>query len=566
MSTDLLEARPSQSPAPSAEIEMARSRALSSMRCPSQMGIICIDITNKCDLGCSNCTRLLVNQDKYWDMSPENFRLALRSLRGYPGTIAVIGGNPCMHPKFEELCRIFVEEVPNKAQRGLWTNNAFKHAELSKETFGVFNLNPHNSVRGIKSLEPLKDLGWYHAGTSEHSSLLAAIKDLYEPVEMWERIGRCDINQNWSASIVQVRGELRAYFCEVAASFDLARRGEHGLDVTPGWWARPMSDFHCQVDRFCPGCGIPAKVKGHFDHEEIDTYSMTNADIAQKSAARKKRKIVEVDRTTFETLEDVPVTSYSNYLRGQSEQGPRIFVVTPYYQESLEVLRRCHESVMGQAVEAQITHVMVADGHARPEIDSWNVTHIRLPKAHGDNGNTPRAVGTTIAETNGAEFIAFLDADNWYYPDHLASMLDGLRQTGASVACAWRDYFGPDGQQIDVVELDEMELRHVDTSCIMVSSAAFEVNRLWASMPRVLSPWCDRVFITGIRHRRFLQCYTRRKTVAFTTIYTRHFEDLNLPAPANSKMPPDEQMMAYLQSLEGIQETVRRLGFWPLAI
>ncbi len=47
-----------------------------------------------------------------------------------------------MHPKFEELCRIFVEEVPNKAQRGLWTNNAFKHAELSKETFGGLQPQP----------------------------------------------------------------------------------------------------------------------------------------------------------------------------------------------------------------------------------------------------------------------------------------------------------------------------------------------------------------------------------------------------------------------------------------
>ncbi len=412
----------------------------------------------------------------------------------------------------------------------------------------------------------LKDLGWYHAGTSEHSSLLAAIKDLYEPVEMWERIGRCDVNQNWSASIVQVRGELKAYFCEVAASFDLARRGEHGLDVSPGWWARPMSDFHCQVDRFCPGCGIPAKVKGHFDHEEIDTYSMTNADIAQKSATRKKRKIVEVDRTTFQTLEDVPVTSYSNYLRGQSEQGPRIFVVTPYYQEPLEVLRRCHESVMGQAVGAQITHVMVADGHPRPEIDSWNVTHIRLPKAHGDNGNTPRAVGTTIAETNGADFIAFLDADNWYYPDHLASMLEGLRQTGASVACAWRDYFGPDGPadrrrraRRNGAEARRYQLHHGVERCVRGESPLGE--HAPGSVALVRSYLLDRdppPALPSVLHaqedRRLhddLHAALRRPELA---------------GPGQQQDAADDEMMAYLRSLEGIQETVRKLGFWPLAI
>ena len=85
--------------------------AIASMRSPKDMHIICIDVTNKCDLACSNYTRLLENQDAYWDMTPENFRLALKSLKGYGGIIAMIGGNPCMHPKFDELCQIFVEET-----------------------------------------------------------------------------------------------------------------------------------------------------------------------------------------------------------------------------------------------------------------------------------------------------------------------------------------------------------------------------------------------------------------------------------------------------------------------
>lgn len=553
-------------PAPSTadpRVAQARRDALAAMRPPSKMGIICIDITNKCDLGCSNCTRLLVNQDKLWDMTPENFRAALRSLEGFPGTIAIIGGNPCMHPKFAELCRIFVEEVPDKGQRGLWTNNVFKHAELSKETFGVFNLNPHNSKRGVASLAPLKDLGWYYEGHSDHSSLLAAVQDLYEPAEMWERIGRCDINQNWSASIVQVGGELKAYFCEVAASFDLARGGRHGLPVAPGWWRAPMEAFHAQVDRFCPGCGIPAKVKGHLDHEEIDTYSRTNADLAEKSAVKKKRKIQEVDRTTFQSVEEKPVTLYSPNLY---RKGPPIFVVTPYHTESLEWLWRCHESVIGQQVEANVTHIMVADGHPRPEIDAWNVIHIRLPREHGDNGNTPRAVGSVVAQTNGAEYIAFLDADNWYYPDHLASLLEGQRQTGASVLCAWRDFYDPEGRQLAMTEVDEDNLTHVDTSCLMLHSSVFDLNGIWSSMPKKLSPVCDRIFYFGVRHRKYMSGFTRKRTVGFTTFYRRHYEALGLPEPANARVAPIEDVVAYLTSVEGVSETVNRLGFWPMAI
>ena len=48
------------------------------MKSPKDMKIICIDITNKCDLACSNCTRLLANQAHFWDMTEENFKIAVR--------------------------------------------------------------------------------------------------------------------------------------------------------------------------------------------------------------------------------------------------------------------------------------------------------------------------------------------------------------------------------------------------------------------------------------------------------------------------------------------------------
>lgn len=552
--------KPSYAADESPRVREARMKAYTLMRPPSEMGIICIDVTNKCDLACSNCTRLLVNQDKFWDMSPDNFRLALRSLAGYPGTIAMIGGNPCMHPKFEELCRIFVEEVPNKAQRGLWTNNAFKHAEQSKETFGFFNLNPHNSERGVKSLEPLKDLGVYYEGHSEHSSLLAAIKDLYEPVEMWDRISRCDINQNWSASIVQVRGVLKAYFCEVAASFDLARGGEHGVDVVPGWWKRPIGAFCSQIDRFCPGCGVPAKVKGHMDHEEIDTYSESNADIAEKAATKKKRRIAKVDKSSFQPLEDKPVTLYSNNL---VSHGPRIFVVTPYYQESLDVLSRCHESVRAQRIDARLTHVMIADGHARSEIDTWGVEHVRLPRAHGDNGNTARAVGGMIAAAEDADFVAYLDADNWFYPEHLASLLAAHRQTQAAIACSFRHFYSPGGELLPITEADEDAVAHVDTSCMLIHRSAFAVNSTWTEMPRQLSPICDRVFFAAMKHKRYTICSTRARTVGFTSTYLPHYQSSGRTPPPDAKPGSFDEQLAFLHSADGVRQTVDRLGFWP---
>ena len=283
--------------------------AIARMRGPRNMHIICIDVTNKCDLACSNCTRLLENQDHFWDITPENFRLALRSLKGYWGVIAMIGGNPCMHKNFAELCQIFEEEVPNKLQRGLWTNNYFKHRELCEKTFGTFNLNSHGEQRAEEGLTELAaaarshgGVAWNYSGHSDHAPLLTAVKDLYPEQEMWDRISNCDINREWSASIVQNKGELRAYFCEVAASFDLARGTDHGMPLTEGWWNKRITDFSDQVKRFCPGCGVPAKQKGHKDYEEIDTYTDSNADLAVKSLANKNRKIIHLDAAQKEEV------------------------------------------------------------------------------------------------------------------------------------------------------------------------------------------------------------------------------------------------------------------------
>lgn len=289
--------------------------AIGKMRGPENMHIICVDVTNKCDLACSNCTRLLKNQESLWEMTPENFRLALQSLKNYNGIIAMIGGNPCVHTQFEKMCEIFREEIPNQFQRGLWTNNYFKHREVIERTFGALNLNPHNMERANDKLKDLYNVmvvqkkfnGGYYTGNSHHAPLLTAIKDLYPEKEMWDKISRCDINKDWSASIVQNNGELRAYFCEVAASFDLARGEDHGHPVVLDWWKKPITAFSDQVKHFCTGCGVPARLRGHMDNEEIDTYTKSNADIAEKSAKQKNRKIQLLD---VEKKLDHKVTEY----------------------------------------------------------------------------------------------------------------------------------------------------------------------------------------------------------------------------------------------------------------
>ncbi len=84
----------------------------------------------------------------------------------------------------------------------------------------------------------------------------------------------CDINQRWSAAIVEQDGKAVAYFCEVAAALDKIRGQVHGVEVFDGWWREPMARFQHQVGACCDsGCGVPLKLRGRLDRD--DTYDVS---------------------------------------------------------------------------------------------------------------------------------------------------------------------------------------------------------------------------------------------------------------------------------------------------
>ena len=78
---------------------------------------------------------------------------------------------------------------------------------------------------------------------------------------------------------------------------------------------KKIIDYEDQINHFCPGCGIAAKLKGSMDFEEIDTYSKSNEDIAIRSQKLKGRNIFKLD--SLDQAKDLgnAVTSYSIYLR-----------------------------------------------------------------------------------------------------------------------------------------------------------------------------------------------------------------------------------------------------------
>jgi hypothetical protein len=266
---------------------MNRQEALKRMKAPSdkrpgiwRQGILQIHVTRACDLACNHCSQGSNLAGKPVMMTPDQFDEACRSLEGYFGVVGMFGGNPTMHPQFDELCRIMRARIPF-AQRGLWCNNLRGKGAHARITHNpkVSNLNVHMDARAFEEFERdwpesrpyLKGLGL----DSIHSSPWVGLKDLGIPEgERWELISKCDVNQYWSAMICVVRGEPRAFFCEVAGAQAMLHQDnpewagtgrpaeDTGLPISPGWWRQGMEAFERQVETHCHHCGIPARRHG----------------------------------------------------------------------------------------------------------------------------------------------------------------------------------------------------------------------------------------------------------------------------------------------------------------
>jgi len=243
--------------------------------------------------------------------------------------------------------------------------------------------------------------------------------------------------------------------------------------------------------------------------------------------------------------------------------GVRVAVVTPYFKESLEVLEQCHRSVMEQSVPAD--HFLVADGAARQEIDSWTANHVILPKDCDDWGNTPRTVGCLLADSGGYDFIALLDADNWYYPNHIETLVKLWEERKTPVCASFRSFHALDGALLPVSEPQEDRLEHVDASCLLIHRSAFGLNTLWARIPKEISPLSDRIYLAAVRWNRFPISHSKQRTVAFRSQYENHYRWAGQEPPEACKTFANvKPCYEYLRTIRGISECVDRLGFYPL--
>lgn len=209
----------------------------------------------------------------------------------------------------------------------------------------------------------------------------------------------------------------------------------------------------------------------------------------------------------------------------------KVAVVTPYFKETLDLLKRCSDSVRSQT--HPVTHIMVADGHPLSLVERMCDEHILLPSSHSDAGATPRAIGALSAFSREYDAVAFLDADNWYEPNHIDVMVDRMTMEKVDAVAATRTLYAVDGSRLYVDRIESNVDNMVDTNCMFLSRRTAYFMPFWITPPshRLVS---DRVFWESAVQNGMKVARCDVPTVSYVTKWAWHYHHAGVPIPDDS--------------------------------
>jgi succinoglycan biosynthesis protein ExoW len=113
-----------------------------------------------------------------------------------------------------------------------------------------------------------------------------------------------------------------------------------------------------------------------------------------------------------------------------------IAVIIPYFQREPGLLRRAVESIIEQDVGPDLLlDVLIADdGSPSPpeqDIEGLGRAGVSLRIIKRPNGGPAKARNTALENAGDADYIAFLDSDDWWEPDHLSTAIGALKRGAA---------------------------------------------------------------------------------------------------------------------------------------
>lgn len=210
----------------------------------------------------------------------------------------------------------------------------------------------------------------------------------------------------------------------------------------------------------------------------------------------------------------------------------RVAVVTPYFKPNPNWLAQCHDSVNRQTHVC--THIMVSDGAGPPPLKSFSGQLIELSHNHADFGDTPRAIGAASAVAQEFDAIAFLDADNWYLPDHIETLVALQRSTGAAVCTSSRVLHDLEGVLLGACPESNGQ-DFADTNCLFFARTGFRLVSAWVLIPEALHDIDDRWMWGQIRLNDLRTAHSDKPTVAYRSTWPYHYQLYSRLPPAGIK-------------------------------
>lgn len=146
-----------------------------------------------------------------------------------------------------------------------------------------------------------------------------------------------------------------------------------------------------------------------------------------------------------------------------------------------KTLAQAIDSVAAQTYPCK--HYVIVDGNDDVQF-SWDFKGevVYLPNKTGLNGVMNGAIIAMSAYIATEDYICFLDDDNWFERDHVASLVSALEEKNAAYAYSLRNLVNPDGTPYDL-DIGESTGHYgdlVDVNCyLMRRDLAAGIAPLW---------------------------------------------------------------------------------------
>ena len=208
----------------------------------------------------------------------------------------------------------------------------------------------------------------------------------------------------------------------------------------------------------------------------------------------------------------------------------KVAVVTPYYRESIDVLKRCMESVNYQT-HKDVFHVMVADGFPNTFVATSTPHHIVTPPCT-DVGATPRMMGCAYASAAGADALIMLDADCWLDPQHIEILLKVHAQAPEACIITYpRKVYTKDGSVYMGICKGSNGVTFNDTNCYFITRPAFSLMSSWGFQIKQWALFSDHPVWAAVSLSGMPMVRTNSVKVNYPSDYIDHYKDFGFPIP-----------------------------------